>query len=244
LAAMLQKSKGVILHQVKYSDSGIIAQAYTREFGRQSILVRGLRSKKSGKHNALFQPLSILDLVYYYKESRSVQVLKECSVAYSPSDIYANIKKSSVAVFLGELLSSVLKEETHHFELFDYIENSIKYFDNSRQGYSNFHITFLTGLASYLGFEPGTRTDPENKYFDLLNGTFVPMPPPHGNYADKYISEVLAGFFSTTFDQMSSIPLTGNLRNEVLETIVRYFSIHLPGLKKINSLEVLKEIFN
>ncbi len=241
---MLQKSKGIILHQVKYSDSGIIAQAYTREFGRQAILVRGLRSKKTGRHNALFQPLSILDLVYYYKESRSVQVLKECSVAYSPSDIYADIKKSSVAVFLGELLSSVLKEETHHFELFDYIENSIRYFDNSRQGYSNFHIAFLTGLSSYLGFEPQTRTDPENKYFDLLNGTFVPLPPPHSNYTDKYISEVLAGFFSTTFDKMSSIPLTGNLRNEVLETIVRYFNIHLPGLKKINSLEVLKEIFN
>jgi DNA repair protein RecO (recombination protein O) len=241
---MLQKSKGVILHQVKYSDSGIIVQAYTRESGRQSILVRGVRSRKSGKHNALFQPLSILELVYYYKESRSVQVLKECSVAYSPSDIYADIKKSSIAVFLGEFLSSVLKEEAHHFELFDYIENSIKYFDYSKQGYINFHIAFLTGLSSYLGFEPGIRTDPKNKYFDLLNGSFVPMPPPHGNYAERYISEVLAEFFSTTFDSMSTIPLTGSLRNEVLETIIKYFSIHLPGLKKINSLEVLKEIFS
>ncbi len=241
---MLQKSKGVILHQVKYSDSGIIIQAYTREFGRQSILVRGLRSKKSGKHNALFQPLSILELVYYYKESRSVQVLKECSVVYSPSDIYADVKKSTIAVFLGEILSSVLKEETHHFELFDYIENSIKYFDISRHGYSNFHIAFLTGLSGYLGFEPGTRTDPENKYFDLLNGTFTPLPPPHSDYADRYVSEVLAQFFSTSFDNMGAIPLTGNLRNEVLETIIKYFSIHLPGLKKINSLEVLKEIFS
>jgi len=241
---MLQKSKGVILHQLKYSDSGIIIQAYTREFGRQSILVRGVRSKKSGKHSALFQPLSILELVYYYKESRSVQVLKECSVAYSPSVIYSDIRKSSIAVFLGELLSSVLKEETHHFELFDYIENSIKYFDNIKQGYANFHIAFLTGLSSYLGFEPGTRTDPENKYFDLLNGTFVPLPPPHGNYADRYISEVLAQFFTMSFDRIGTIPLTGNLRNEVLETIIRYFGIHLPGLKKINSLEILKEIFS
>jgi DNA repair protein RecO (recombination protein O) len=241
---MLQKSKCVNLHQVKYSDSGIIVQVYTREYGRQAILVKGLRSKKTGRHNALFQPLFILDLVYYYKESRSVQVLKECSAAYSPSDIYADIRKSTIALFLGEFLSSVLKEETPHYELFDYIENSIKYFDNIRQGYSNFHIAFLTGLASYLGFEPGPGSDPENRYFDLLNGTFVPMPPPHGDYADRYISEVLARFFSTSFDLMGTIPLTGKLRNEVLETIIRYFSIHLPGLKKINSLEVLKEIFS
>jgi DNA repair protein RecO (recombination protein O) len=241
---MLQKSKGVILHQVKYSDSGIIVQAYTRESGRQAILVKGLRSKKTGRHNALFQPLIILDLVYYYKESRSVQVLKECSAAYSPSEIYADIRKSTIAVFLGEILSSVLKEETPHYELFDYIESSIKYFDRSRQGYSNFHIAFLSGLASYLGFEPAPRSDPSDKYFDLLNGVFVSVPPSHNDYADRYISEVLARFFSISFDKMGNIPLTGNQRNEVLETLIKYFSVHLPGLKKINSLEVLKEIFS
>lgn len=240
---MLQKSKGVILHQVKYSDSGIIVQTYTRESGRQSILVKGLRSRKTGRHNVLFQPLFILDLVYYYRESRSVQVLKECSSAYSPSGIYADIRKSTIAMFIGEFLSSVLKEETHHFELFDYIENSIMYFDNLKQDYSNFHIAFLSGLARYLGFEPGPRLNPEDRYFDLLNGTFVPLPPPHGDYADMYISDVLARFFPISFDSMGTIPLTGTLRNEVLETIIRYFSIHLPGLKKINSLVVLKEIF-
>ena len=42
---------------------------------------------------------------------------------------------------------------------------------------------------------------------------------------------------------VSNILLNGNQRNEVLETLVRYYSLHLPGLKKINSLEVLKEVF-
>ena len=31
---MLHKTKGIILHQIKYTDSGIIVQAYTRDFGR------------------------------------------------------------------------------------------------------------------------------------------------------------------------------------------------------------------
>ncbi|MCX6261916.1 MAG: DNA repair protein RecO [Bacteroidia bacterium] len=240
---MLHKTKGIILHQIKYTDSGVIAQVYTHDFGRLSIMIKGMRSRKSGKHNVLFQPMFILDLIFYYRESRGIQVLKEFSVSYSPAEIYADIKKSCIAVFLAEILTSVLKEESPNFELFDYIEDSIKYLDKCDSGFANFHIAFLIGLSSFLGFEPGTRDDPEKKYFDLLNGTFVSMPPLHSAYADPHVSDILAEFFKVSFDQMRSIPLTGSLRNEVLETIIRYFSIHLPGLKKVNSLDILKEIF-
>ena len=70
--SMLQKTRGIVLHQIKYTDSGIVVQVYTRTNGRIAMLVKGLRSKKSGRHNVLFQPLSILDLEIYYRDSRSV----------------------------------------------------------------------------------------------------------------------------------------------------------------------------
>jgi DNA repair protein RecO (recombination protein O) len=241
---MLNKTKGIILHQIKYTDSGVIAQVYTREYGRQSLMIKGMRSKKSGKHNILFQPMFILDLVFYYRESRRVQMLKEFSVSFSPSDIYSDIKKSCMSVFIAEILTTVLKEETPNHELFDFIEDSIKYLDKCESGCANFHIAFLIALSSYLGFEPGKRSDPENRYFDLVNGTFVSLQPLHSTYADQQVSDILASFFSSSFDNMRSIPLTGSLRDEVLETIIKYFSVHLPGLKKINSLDVLKEIFS
>lgn len=241
---MLEKTRGIILHQIKYTDSGIVAQLYTRKFGRQSFLIKGMRNKKAGKHNIQFQPMFILDLEMYYKTSREMQVLKEYSVYYSPYDIHSNIKKSVVAIFLGEVLTSVLKEESPHVEMFDYIEKSIVYFDSCKEGYANFHIAFLAGLSSFLGFEPSPRSNADDIFFDMTNGRFVPVPPVHGNYATGEISEILAGFFVASYDTLSNIVLTGNQRNEVLETIVRYYSLHLPGLKKINSLEVLKEVFS
>lgn len=241
---MLQKTRCIILNQIKYSDSGIIVQAYTREFGRQSFMVKGMRSRKSEKHNALFQPMFILDSVIYFNESKSIHMLKEFSVYYAPSDIYSDVRKSCTALFLGEIMSTILKEESRNYELYDFIENSVKYFDTNKSGYANFHIAFLIGLCSFLGFEPGPRINPSKKYFDLVEGNFNEFPPIHGNYATEQISEILSRFFTTTYDSMNSIPLTGTLRNEVLEIIIRYYSIHLPVLKKINSLEVLKEIFS
>jgi DNA repair protein RecO (recombination protein O) len=241
---MLEKTRGIILNQIRYTDSGIIARLYTRKFGRQSFLIRGMRSRKSGKHNILFQPMYILDLEISYKESREMNVLKEFSVSYSPYDIYSDIKKSSVAIFLGEVLTSVLREESSHEEMFDYIEKSIIYFDNCREGYANFHIAFLAGLSSFLGFEPGTRKDANDSFFDMTNGIFVPVPPVHGNYANKNVSDILAKVFISSYDTIRNITLKGGMRNEVLDTLLRYYSLHLSGLKKINSLEVLKEVFN
>jgi DNA repair protein RecO (recombination protein O) len=241
---MIEKTRAIVLHQIKYTDSGIVVQFYTRKFGRQSVLIKGMRKKKSGRHNVFFQPMFILDLVLYYKETREMQVIKEFSVSYTPADIYLNIKKSSVAIFMGEVLISVLREESPNEELFDFIEKSVVYFDSCKEGFANFHIAFLAGLSSYLGFEPGSKTNINNKYFDMLNGIFVHEIPLHGYYASAEISEILASFFSSSYDNISNIILTGSVRNEVLEMLVRYYSLHLPGLKKIRSLEVLKEVFS
>lgn len=241
---MIDKTGAIILHQLKYTDSGIIVQVYTRKFGRLSVLIKGMRNKKAGRHNIHFQPLSILDLVIYFRASRGIQLLKEFSVSYSPAGIRNNVIKTSIAFFIAEVLTSVLKEESPHPELFDYINNSIIYFNESQERFLNFHISFLTGLSPFLGFEPGKKVDPDHTFFDLLEGTFVQIPPVHGYYAPADISEILAKFFVTSWDEMDNITLTGSKRNEVLETLVRYYSLHLPGLKKINSLEILKEVFH
>ena len=240
---MIDKTRAIVLHQLKYSDSGIIAQLYTRKFGRQSFLIKGMRNKKAGKHNILFQPMVILDLVIYYKESRTIQVMKEFTVSYPAADIHTNIKKSCMAIFLCEVLTSVLREESHNEVLFDFIEKAIIYFDGCRESFANFHIAFLAGLSSYLGFEPGLKAKQNDLYFDMLNGIFIPRPPLHGNYANEEISEILAAFFISSYDRIDNIILNGALRNEVLDVIIKYYSLHLPGLKKINSLEVLKEVF-
>ena len=162
---MIEKTRGIVLHQIKYTDSGTVVWFYTRNFGRQSFMIKGIRNRKSGKHNVFFQPMSILDMVIYYKESRGMQTIKEFSVSYAPSDIYFNVKKSSVAIFLGEVLASVLREETPNEELFDFIEKSVVYFDSCNDGYSNFHIAFLAGLSSYLGFEPGSEKERSRTLF-------------------------------------------------------------------------------
>jgi DNA repair protein RecO (recombination protein O) len=243
-SGMVDKTSGIVLNQIKYTDSGIVTQIFTRKFGRQSFLIKGIRNKKSGKHAVFFRPLTQLDLVIYYKESRSMQTIKEISVEYAPADIYSNVLKSSIAIFIGEVLTLVLREEGQQDDLFSFIKDSIIYLDKRQGSFSNFHIAFLTGLCSFLGFEPGRRNNADNKLFDLVNGTFVAIPPAHGIYSDIEISGILAEFFQSSWDNMNLISLSGKMRNEVLSELLRYYSVHLPSFGKINSIGILKEVFS
>jgi DNA repair protein RecO (recombination protein O) len=241
---MLEKTRGIVLNQIKYTDSGIVARIYTRKFGRLSFMVKGMRKRKTGKHNILFQPLSILDLEVYYKASREMQTLKEFSVAYTPYDIYSDIRKSCVAIFLGEVLTSVLNEESPNEELYDYVGEAISHFDNCKTGFANFHLAFLAGLSSYLGFEPGQRNNEDETFFDMKNGDFVHLPPVHGHYSNPEISAIMAELFASSYDKVNNIPLSGVQRNAVLEDLLLYYHVHLPGLNRIKSLGVLKEVFS
>ncbi len=241
---MLEKTRGIVLHQIKYTDSGIVARMYTRKFGRQSFIIKGMRNRKAGKHIILFQPLFILDLEMNFRQTRELQNLKEFSVSFSPHDIHSDIRKSCIAIFLGEVLNAVIREESPNEELFDYIQSSIIYFENCSDGFANFHISFLVGLSSFLGFEPARREGKHDSYFDLKEGAFVNIPPVHGHYADENVSEVLSLFFIASFDTAGTIPMTGSLRHQVLETLIDYYSLHLPGMAGIKSLDVLKEVFS
>jgi len=239
----LEKTKCIALNHIKYSDSSIIARLYSREYGRFSLMVRGVNSRKKGKQNIMFRPFFILDLEIYYKASRELQIMKEATVSFAPYNIYSNVKKSCVAMFLGEVLASILKEESPNFELFNFIEESVKYYDQSSDGFANFHLAFLAGLSSFLGFEPGKKINDNQIFFDMKNGIFSELPPVHGYYSNVENSSILARIFASSFDNVKNIAMTGKQRNEILDNLLGYYNLHLSGLTSIKSLEILKEIF-
>lgn len=240
---MIENSSAIVLRQFKYSDSGIITHLFTEKFGRLAVMVKGAGGMRSGKHLSYLQPLNVVNVSIYNRPSREIQQLKEISLLISPAGITGNPVKSAIALFLGEVLYSVLREETPQPDLFEYIFKSVSWFGNLEDGIPNFHLAFLAGLCSYLGIEPSGSRASEEMVFDYLNGTFCSIPPAHGHYEGKHVSSVLSSVFSSSWDEIKNIPLTGSDRNEALAAILKYYSFHFPSLRKINSIEVLKQVF-
>lgn len=239
---MLSKSGGIVLQTIKHSDSGIICHILTEEFGLIPFIVRGTHSKKSNTRSAYFQPLQILKLEMYYRSSRNLQSLKEVSSDPPLNSIHFDFEKNSIAFFVGEVLKKTLNEGEPNKILYSYIKDSIIHLD-SDENIVNFHIGFLVGLMKYLGIAPTHEYSEKNCYFDMQNGLYTSSPPLHGYYLDKYFSQLLYRFSLSSIEECSSIPLSGKIRSIFIDNLISYYSMHLQGLNKIKSFEVLKEIF-
>ncbi|HSZ26101.1 MAG TPA: DNA repair protein RecO, partial [Cytophagaceae bacterium] len=153
---MLQKTRGVVLGYIKYGDTSIISKIYTEEFGLQTYIVNGVRSKSSKNKIAMFQSLTLLDMVVYHKENREINRISEIKCNTVFHSIPFEQKKISIVVFLAELLGKTLKEHYHNKELFELIIHTIAYLDEVQEHYENLHLQFMIQLASFLGFSPGS----------------------------------------------------------------------------------------
>lgn len=140
---MLTKNQGIVLSKLKYRDNDLIVKCYTKERGVVTYILRGvLKSKKGSSKTVYYQALSQLYFEENFKANRSLQGIKEVKFSFIYHTVHSNIYKSSIALFLSEVLSNTLKEEEKNEALFNYLEIALQYLDSADQ-FSNFHLLFL-----------------------------------------------------------------------------------------------------
>ncbi|MGQ8337395.1 DNA repair protein RecO [Sunxiuqinia sp. A32] len=239
---MLEKTRGIFLHHINYSESSIIARIYTEKFGRQSYIINGARGKKSNTKVNLFQPLFLLDMEVYHKPGRELQRLKEARIAIPFEHIPYDIRKSSQAIFLAEVLMRSLKEEEPNAELFDFLFHAACLLDLKSDGISNFHIVFLLKLTRYLGVFPHLKENFDNLFFDLLSASFKRTAPAHQQFMNVETSNNFRKLFKVEMSEIEKLSFTGNQRTVLLSKLLEYYNIHLDMKEEIKSLEVLKEV--
>jgi DNA repair protein RecO (recombination protein O) len=241
---MFEQTRALVLNTIKYSDNSSITHFYTEKFGRLSVMIRHSKSKKSVSKKSILQPLFLINIDIQYKQNREVQQCKELVNNPVFQHIPFNIAKSSMAMFLAEFLTKVLKEEEPNQPLFKFLSSSIQLLDQSGAGASNFHIVFLYELSKFLGFYPENNYSEQNCYFNLRDGYYSRFKEAEevslGNELSKQLNQV-SGF---GFQFLEKIKLSGKRRTELLNALISYYRYHLPEIGKIKSLEVLNEVFN
>lgn len=241
---MLVKTKGIVIKQTKFSDSGIIVKIFTEELGIQSFFVRGLRSKKSGNKTALFQPLTMLDLIINYSEKKSLHNIKEVGLDYGYQTITENMVKRSLLFFIDELLHKCLKEETQNKKMFNWIHNSLVWLDLAEEGFVNFHLIFMMQLSMFMGFYPKNETKNENIIFDMQGGRYCDNTPLHPHYVSGELAILIRNLQATKFEDSHTIKMNNANRKFVLDTLIAYYDLHIPSMGEFKSLEVLSMILD
>ena len=97
---MLQKTRGIVLHTLNYSEASVIAHIYTEDFGMQSFLLNGVRKSKAKFNANLLQSLSCVEVVAYHKPGKSLHRVNELSAAPAFHSIPYDTVKTTIALTL------------------------------------------------------------------------------------------------------------------------------------------------
>ena len=241
---MISSTKGIVFHQLKYSETSIIAKIYTEEFGLQSYIVKGARRKKSKNTAAVLQHLSLVELTANHKEKSDIHYLQEIRPIYQYSSIPYDILKSSILLLINELLYRSIREEEANVDLFEFIFNSLQWFDLRENTFANFHLVFLLQLSKYLGFFPKGIYSKHTYLFNLESGNFESIIPSHPNYLMDKMATQFSQLVQVSFENMAEVKLNNVSRNHLLESLIQYYQLHLPNLGTPKSLKVLKEVLS
>ncbi|TVQ76463.1 MAG: hypothetical protein EA358_09270 [Flavobacteriales bacterium] len=238
---MIEKSSFIILRKYPFGEQGLVLHVFAERLGRVPILVRNARSKRSSLPISLVRPLSMLEAVL--KKNGDFYSVSEARSAFNSDAFHSRPANTAVAFFLADIWSQVLKEEGAQPEFYYFLEYVVRDLSVRQAGFSYFHIWVLLRTTHYLGFSPGKSPYSEIGFFDLVEGQYTLNQPMHPHYLNVDQAQVFS-WFSNEQECPSSPPENWNVntKREAIQSLIRFFRLHIDSFRTPVSLDVLSEI--
>lgn len=231
---MIFNTKGIVLGHIKYKESSIIVRIYTEKFGLQSYIINSVRTQKAKYKIALFQPLTLLDLMVYHKETHDLHRVSElkCDVAFQ--EIPFHFEKTSIALILAEIIGKCV----HNFEdknLFEFLRESIYTYDLLKTNQEHFLLIFLYKMSRFLGILPKNLEEMTEQISHHFQQKKIITTTENELFFEKI--KLL-----TRYDEKIQSDLVQ--RRFLLNLLLKYYQIHFQYFGELKTLPILQEILH
>ncbi|WP_028903013.1 DNA repair protein RecO [Prevotella sp. P6B4] len=240
---MLTKTQAVVLHAIRYGETRLIVDMFTRSFGRLAFIVSIPKTSKGKMKKQFFQPLTLLEIETDMRPNIQLQKLNDVRLMSPFFSIPFDPDKLAISLFVAEFLYYALRSEQRNEPLYDYLETSILWLDGQQSRFSNFHLVFLLRLTRFLGFYPNMDDYANGDYFDLRESIFVRNPPVHRDFLHPEEAQKVQLIMRMDFPTMHLFRMSHQERNRLLEISLKYYRLHLPDFPEMKSIEVLKALY-
>lgn len=242
----------IVLHSLKFKESGIIVKGYSSLSGIETLFLRG-QGKKNSRHSiSLLHPLSILNIVTSSRTFGEMKTIKEFESAYKLRSIRGDIAKTSIALFISELLNVTLMEKEKDDKIYSFIQKSILELENIETGTANFHLLFVIRLTEILGYLPEIPRDTTGMLFDIPSAGYQTnykkdsLRDTHSTQTTQFSieqSNLLKQLSHTPTQQLGSVMIPRKSRVEFIESMLQYLRYHSGYKIECESLRILHEVF-
>lgn len=237
------KTEAIVLHSTKYGEQSLIIDMLTQKQGRTSFIVRMPKTQKGKFKKQLFQPLTILSIVFDYRQQQSLQHIRDINLTEPYVSLPTDPVKVSIAMFLAEFLTYTTRDTQKDVPLFEYIKKSLQWLDSATKDFSNFHIVFMLRLSSFIGFRPNLESYTANSMFDLREGRFTTLTPLHNDYLKPAEAGIMLQLFRMDYANMRFFRMNRLQRNRLTDIILHYYRLHVPAMPELHCFSILKELF-
>ena len=239
---MVTSTSAIVLSKIRYKDNDIIVKLFTKEYGAISFIVKGGQNSKKNKIKYVyFQELTILEIQFNYNSKRDLQYIKDIEIKHSYTSSHTDLVKVSVIMFLSEVLSNVITHQKRDIQLYNYIEESLIWYDINKSN-TYFHMIFLIELTRYLGFYPDMLSN-NFKYFNLEGGSYEKSKTSEYSITGDSLN-LFNQILGIKFDSNPLPALNSKDKMEIINIILTYYKLHINNFKPIKSLEIVKNIFS
>lgn len=237
---MQVKTKALVISALKYQEKSLIIKCFTRTDGVKSYFVPNAFSiRKSQQKMGYFQPLTLLDIVATHKNQGKLEYFKEVHIAQPYVSLPINVMKSSIVLFLSEVLHYCIQEEEKNESFFDYLVTALLWLDSHSEVF-NFHLILLLGMTRFLGFYPDV-SQINTAFFEMKEGVFTNY---HGiSCLSEHETLLFKKLIELKFSSESKCFVAAE-RKVLLKILMDYYAFHLDGFRRPKSLDVLAEVFS
>ncbi|WP_297336626.1 DNA repair protein RecO [Algoriphagus sp.] len=227
---MLKKTEGLVINSIRYKESSVIVKIFTREIGLKSYVVNGVRTQGAKSKSALFQPMTLLDLVVYDRENQGLHRISEVKLSQPFRHIPFDFERTGLALFMSEVINRSIYENYQNEDLFDFLKNSLFYLDQSANSNRHFPLVFLIEQAKFLGFGP----DDPQEYID--ESKRLAFSPEEFSTAFDYLGQLMNDSFDCQYKPGLQI------RRKLLDYLLEFYNEQLGSNQAWKSMAILRQL--
>jgi len=220
---LLLSSKGLVLKVFPYSNTSVICNIFTDDYGKLTFIVKGIRKPKKPLLSIL-QPFNLIELQYYYKKDRGIQLIKEADIVISFERLRNNFSTIIIGSTILNIINKVFEKEYSNeiiFRLIYKILNKLSHIDAHNKIY---FIFFIFHLNKQLGFMPTVNevknaiADDGALFLDQINETHI--------------------------DKLLDIDINSNLLKKTYNFLIFFMKCHIHSMSNMKGLEQIEKIYN
>jgi DNA repair protein RecO (recombination protein O) len=232
----IEKSQAIVLKRQKLRETSVLATLYTKDFGKISGVMKGVRGIQNKSVNFL-EPFTHCEVVFYKNKRGGLYTISQCDLLDYFFEVRTDYQRMIHALYFIDLLDAVTQIEDNNIELFELIFESLKALSVSKNPIPVKSIYEVKTLI-LSGFKPrvdsciscGSSIEEKAKFSSKFGGLICSKCFAKDNLSHEIFKGTLASMLhieKSDFNSVWRLDMTSRVRGQLSHILNDFIKFHI-----------------